>query len=76
MVVDLVTVILQLGSGGEELAKVNTSIGATVINTRVNQSLKRISKSLLSELLKRCAPDGLPRVSDGVMDRGTGLPSG
>jgi len=39
MVVDFVTVILQLGSGGEELTKINTGIGAAVVDPRVNQSL-------------------------------------
>ena len=50
MVVDLVTIILQLGGGGEELTKVNTSVGATVVNAGVYQSLEQISELLLSEL--------------------------
>lgn len=39
MVVNLVTVILQLGGGCEELAEVYTGVGATVVSTRVDQSL-------------------------------------
>ena len=53
VVVDLVTVVLQFGGGCEELTKVNACVGATVVDTRVDQSLeldvripvKRIGKS-------------------------------
>jgi len=76
MVVDFVTVVLQLGGGGEELTKVNTSVGATIVNTRVDQSLEQNIRSPLNERSGGCAPDGLPQVSYGVMDRGIGLPSG
>jgi hypothetical protein len=41
MVVDFVTVILQLGGGGEELTEVNSGVGATVVDTGINQSLER-----------------------------------
>lgn len=75
MVVDLVTVILQFGSGGEELTKVNAGVGATVINTGVDQSLERISESPLSKLWELCALDGPLRGLGGVMDRDIGLPS-
>ena len=39
VVVNFVSVVLQLCGGGEELTKVNTGVGATVVNTGINQSL-------------------------------------
>ena len=39
MIVDFVTVILQLGGGGEKLTEINAGIGATVVDPRVNQCL-------------------------------------
>ena len=41
MVVDFITVILQLGGGGEELTEVNSGVGASVVDTGINQSLER-----------------------------------
>ena len=40
VVIDFVAVILQLRGGSEELTKVNTGVGATVVDPRVNQSLE------------------------------------
>ena len=74
MVVDLVTVILQFGGGREELSKVNACVGATVVDTRVDQSLELMSE-FRSRESESHALDGPPRVSGAVMDRGIGLPS-
>ena len=78
MVVDFVTVVLQLCGGGEELAKVNTSVGTTVVDTGVNQSLGPSVRSAgtLSERSDSRGPDVLPRVSDVVTDPSIALPSG
>ena len=59
VVVDLVMFILQFGGGREESSKVNACVGATVVDTRVNQSLELMSEFRSRESESR-ALDGPP----------------
>lgn len=76
MVIDFVTIILQLGGGGEELTEVNARVGATVVNARVNQSLEMDIRIFAEGMIGVRVPDGPPRGSNGGMDQGIVLPSG
>jgi len=76
MVVDLVTIVLQLVGGGEELTEVNAGVGTAVVDAGIDQGLEQISNDCQQNDRGSEVPDGPLQELSEVMDRATELPSG